>query len=774
VFDAAWLLVAIELNGALVSKGAQAALNDHHCAVEMQVMAPLLAPLLAPQIAAKMAPRAIPEQASKAKAWITDASHCSLDAAEGVLRIRLPQKMLAEKTLALSEPSGEMGIALLHDPALLAGLADYSAQPMPKAIPSMAFDVFLGSDLNGLGSVIAHGPWSASFLYQTPSQGPSTARLGTELFFENGAQLRAGDLRAERGPEQVFGEYRGLHLASRAQVLKGNGKAEALLPVQSPSRVQFLDRNGMAIYSSEMLPPGNYRVQGYAASAVPGFLQAQLIDVNGSVQLVSLPWTADRRLVLQGDTEWDLLAGYPRQLAAGLGSPPVIAAAVKHGLTASLTTGADLERAGHAYRGSLSATSSAIGGALATAALGQRCSHDGCDASWLAELRTSLGSRWHASLSAQQTADIVALTATPIAIPTAATIAAPVAAQVRSARLHVTGQLHPDIHGSVSLARTMQSGNATTNQGSRQIATIAASLRMAPTASVQLQARHHLLPTDASSWSGFVGVTLHFAKERTTISAQAIVPSPGSSSSAGMGMQAAYGGGALYGPQLSLAHQQGMQSRSDMYARYASPYGDASLRTDTFSDRASWSASTRLWVTAQGATLAPTGEDNLVIQRIGMSDVKLSHAGRDAQVSDAGGMAMFRKAPSWTDAIYAIDPASIPFGAQLSASRIRVPLAANRAYLIDYRHLWSQSRSWKMMDMDAMRAARIKGIVDRAGLKVFVSEDGYADLQSIDQLPLTIATERQGPWRCERIQDPAGEALLSQEIALQCVPHVAL
>lgn len=344
MLETAWLLLAIELNGAIVSKGAQAYLDAQRCAVESKVMAPLTANKTSRQASAH-APvkgRQPDAQDAYANAWVTDASRCTLDQAEGVMRIRLPQEMLAEKPLALSNSSGAMGLALLHDPALLAGNADYSAQPLPQPIPSLAFDVFAGSDLNGLGLVASRGPLSAALLHQKPSQGFGSTRASTELFFTGGAQLRFGDFRAERGAEQAFGEYRGVHFANKAQPLKADGKAEAMLAVQSPSRVQFLDRNGMAIYSSEMLPPGNYRVQGFAASAVPGFLQAQIIDVNGSVQLVTLPWTGDRRLLLQDETEWDVFAGYPRALAAGLTSPPVFAAKASRGLSSQLTAAAHI------------------------------------------------------------------------------------------------------------------------------------------------------------------------------------------------------------------------------------------------------------------------------------------------------------------------------------------------------------------------------------------------------------------------------------------------
>ena len=153
MLSAAWLLAAVELNGALISRGAQVQLTEKECRVEALAMAKSISPEHL---------RAHQHNAT----WSIPAAHCSLDESEGLLRIRLPQQALASRELVLGTASGTMSVALLHDAAVLARQPEFMAQPTAKTIPSAAVDFFAGSDLRGLGTVLAHGPWSLSALAQ--------------------------------------------------------------------------------------------------------------------------------------------------------------------------------------------------------------------------------------------------------------------------------------------------------------------------------------------------------------------------------------------------------------------------------------------------------------------------------------------------------------------------------------------------------------------------------------------------------------------------------
>lgn len=715
MLEAAWLLAAIELNGALISRGAGVQVTDRDCVVEARVIVPHLA---AAQRKAK----------GPADQWRTEAKYCSFHPAEGLLRIKLPQHYLAGKTLALGESSSKVSVALLHDPKLLSEHPEYAAQPSTKTIPAATVDLFLGSGLNGIGATLSDGPWLLQSLYQRPDQSDTVGRTTAEYFFLNGAQIRAGDFRTESGPEQRFGEYRGLLLTNRAAPLRGDGKAEATLAIASPSRVQFFDRNGVPVYSSEILAPGNYQVQGFGASTLPGFLEARLVDINGITQSVTLPWSADRRLLSDGQTEWELFSGKMRQTQGTLDRDLTYAARLRVGLHQNWTGGAYLLRNATSRQESLEINSRAIPNLIGTAALGQACQSNLCRPTWFIEARSTISRGLNLITSASQTAS-----------------SDPTHQQQRNALLGLAGALHPRANGTVQIAQSSTDGS-----GTQTAKTMSITLRLTPQASLQAQIRHQQTDGASSSWSGFVGMTLYFSKHKTSVSSYANLRSAdgGKTYERQLTTQANYGTGNLYGPQINLAHTHDRRSKSDGFLRYASPYGDASLHADTRSDRNNWSLSTRLWMTQEGTTLTPAGDDNLVIQKLGLPAIRMRHSGRDSQITGANGIVIFRKAPPWTDSTYIIDAKSMPFGANLATGRVRIPLAANRAYLVDYRGLWSSARAWRIVMPKENQIPDGLVLKDRFDRPVFSTPDGYVDLQSSDQLPLSAQMPNRPELQC--------------------------
>lgn len=747
MLETAWLLAAIELNGALISRGANAQLTDQHCAVEARVIAPALSEK--------------DRRAIQGEYWITDAQHCSFSDADGLLRIRLPQESLASKSLLLGENTSSMSVAMLHDPTVLSQQTETASQPSAQSIPSAAFDLFVGSRLRGLGTVLTHGPWSVQVLQQNAG-GTSALRGTAEYLFRNGAQIRLGDFRTDHGPEQSFGEYRGLLLTNRAAPLRGDGKAEAQLSIRSPSRVQFFDRNGLPIYSSEILPPGNYQIQGFGASTVPGFLEARIVDINGVTQSVSLPWSADRRLLSHSASEWELFAGHPRQLTTELTSPPLLSARVRHGLSQHLTVGLHAETLSEQHRFSFEASSRAMPSVIATAAVGHACDATHCQANWIGEARATLAKGLSALASVGNTTALVNDNTL---------------SSQRTAQLSISGAMTSALTASVHLA------NSRLADGPRQhTQTISASLRIDPQISLLFQARHHLLEKESSGWSGFIGVSVHFSKHHTSVASYANLRSLNqgskSSSDGSITTQANLSSPQLYGPQLNFSNTHDLNnnenSRNDLFARYASPYGDVSLRNDSVSHRTVWSGATRLWVTRETTTFAPMGEENLVIQKLGLGAVRIAHPGRDTQVSDEKGVALFKKAPSWTETIYAIDPRSIPFGFNLAASRVRIPLATNRAYVVDYRNLWSMAQSWRIAHMDSLKLPENVTATDRHGRKVFIAGDGFVDLQSADHLPLRLANRDGEAIECVATDSAVSPGLIAREVMLHCQRLLAL
>ncbi len=745
MLEAVWLLAAVEINGALVSRGANIQLSEHRCAVEAAMISPAVSP-------------AIAKQYRQGEHWVINPDYCSYHEADNLLRIQLPQEFLAAKGLTLGDPTGDLSIALLHDPGILSQRPEFASQPTPRPLASAAFDLFLGSGLRGLGATLAQGPWSMQFLNQRSAGAQRLDRATAEYFSATGGQIRIGDFRTDYGAEQTFGEFRGLFITNRAAPLRGYGKAEANLAIRSPSRVQFFDRHGVAIYSSEILAPGNYQIQGYGASTVPGFLEARLIDTNGVTQSITLPWSADRKLLSHQQLQWEVFTGEPRVITGQLAPPPLHFAQVRYGASQNITAGLSAEWLGSDRRWALETSSRAIPNLIATAAAGQTClSSVSCASSWLSEFRATLGRRFHALASVGRSIPLI----TP---PTAGAQNAFTSRETLTAQLHLTGAISPRASGSVHLAST-QSGVSP----AQQIKTLAASIRLGPSQTLQLQARHHLLATEPAGWSGFVGLTFYFEKLGTAVGTYANFSANNSANTGrpGLTLQASRSTPGLYGPSIHIAHTEASETQSNAFMRYTSPYGDASLRADTQTDRAAWSAATRLWVTPLATTLAPAGDDNLVIQQVGLSSIKIRQPGRDVQTTNQEGLAIFKKAPAWTDSRYALDPKSIPFGFNIAAHQVRIPLAANRAYFIDFKGLWSRTQNWRIIDFPAFNFQEPILARDRFNRPIFIGGDGFVDLQSTDNLPISILRSSSETLICHLVPEQSARQLQDQE-NLEC------
>ncbi len=714
MIEAAWLLAAIELNGAFISRGAMAALTETQCAVEFQAIAPSLSNAA--------------QKTRQGDYWVTSAHDCSYDESNALLRIRLSQDSLASKTLTLSESSGDLSIALLHSPEKLSERDEFASQPAPTPIPSAAFDLFAGSSLKGLGAVFAAGPWSLQGLRQDPKSGLSNERITAEYFFMNGAHIRIGDFRTDYGVEQSFGEFRGISLTNRAAPLRGDGKAQGQLAIENPSRVQFFDRNGMAVYSSEILPPGNYQIQGYGASTIPGFLEARLIDVNGNTQSIAIAWSADRRLMSAGQTEWDFFSGYARENQNLLSARKTYAGRMRYGLTQQITGGLHAESQGTNRRWAIEASSRHLPSMIGTAALGQSCAGQICGATWLLEGRADLHKK----------AFLIASIGRSLS-------RAPQPRLAQIAQLSLSGAWSAKLSSSLHLSTEHpQNGAAQHSQ------TLSASLRLSPWASLQLQARHQVLASQGSNWLATLGIAIAFPNSNSSASGylQQRSATTNQRASTDYTVQVSKNSPLAYGPQISLAHTQGQLARSDAFGRYASRYGDASARTDSLSNRLDWSTSTRLWVTSHAISFAPTGEHNLVIHELGLPDVRIAHAGSESQLTDAQGRAVFRKSPAWTDSRYLIDNKTVPFGINMGISSVKIPLAMHRAYVVDYRALWSSAQSWQIANMQSLGDLQALRLTDRHGRPVYLTADGYVDVQSSDQLPLTAKPMQGGPLGC--------------------------
>ena len=735
MLESLWILAAVEINGAITSHAANTRLDEHTCAVEYSAVS-----------------HAIAKQKPPADGiWRTDPANCQFLASDGMLRIRLPQRHLASSPLKLGELADGASIHVLHTPDTLSTRPAYAGQPDIRSIPSAAVDVFAGSNLRGAGAVLASGPYAVHALRQTLTSATPYRRASAEYLSAAGGMLRLGDFRTDRGPAQALGEYRGIVLTNRASPLRGDGRVEALMHVENPSRVQFFDQSGRQIYSSDMLAPGNYQVQGAGASTVPGFLEARLVNTQGVAQSIFLPWSADRRLLSQNQIEWEVFSGRPRTLGAGLLPRQNSAARLRIGLHAHTTAALHAGHDGRNRDAAVEFNSRWVPGVTTTVAFGQSCSPpEGCGPGWLLEGRAVIQRGLHLAAAVTQGA----MDSMP--------------GSVNSFFVTAQTAIHQRLTVSLNLAARRETSGIR-----HQTQHLSAQIRLRPNLSLHLSARQQRLDGERpQSWQGFAHVVMHFDAGRSLLSSS-MGWSPSTSAPRRHLIQAQTGSGQIYGSHVGLSHGLDGHSASDATIRHAAPMGDLSLRASNASQDLAWAGASRLWIMRDRFHLGPAGDDNLVIQRLGLPDVRISQQGRDSQITDRGGDAVFRKASAWTDVSYAIDPASVPMGITLSGGQTRVPLAANRAYLVDHQSRWARQLVWRILQHRDQAQFPMEG-TDRHGRHVFIDADGFVDLQSQEQLPINIR-DRHGQMLACLPLDTAHQRNMSGtlETPLRCMAALA-
>lgn len=734
MLELVWLLAAVEINGVLASKGAQVAITDAQCLVERSVLAG----------------RISEETLSKAKdeKFLSFAKkQCVFREDLNLIELTLSEKELAHRKLVLSEGSTLASVSLLHDPKSLASSSEFAAQPFTTTLPAAAFDLFAGSRFLGLGSTITKGPWSLQTLSQKPDQATALNRITAEYFFKDGAQIRVGDFRAARGPEQQLTESFGLFFTNRASALRGDGKAESELSITSPSRVYFFDQYGSQIYSSELLTPGNYQVQGYGANTMPGFLEARLVDTHGNTRSVLLAWSADRRLLAAGQMQWEGFFAKIRSPITQTLQAQSASAAIRYGVSPHLTAALYADHAPHGWRLMSEASSRKIPRLIATAAAGVMHTGNSFMNQWLLEARTTMATRATLTAGLAKTTDSSAMD-----------LGSP--AGLKTAYLNLAGNISDRFTAIAALSH--QSTEAKPNERSAIVST---RYQFAPSLSLSAQARH-TWSNDKQSWSALIGLSLSFAAQKThaNTSLHARSPSAASDSEIYRSAQIHRQSDGPYGPQWSVAHTDDRLGRTDAFFRYATAQGDLSLRTDTVSQLATWSASTRLWVSQGRLIQSPTGDENLVIQNIGLSDIRVIHRAKDAEVSGDDGHLVFRRAPIWTETTYTLDAKTIPFGMNIAATKVRIPLASNRVYHVDYSPLWSRLRTWRI-PQETLKDLGADLALTHTGKNAYFNADGYVDLQSKEDLPIRITPRSGLAFICDA---PKVLSLADAEVRLIC------
>ncbi len=751
MLELAWLLAAIELNGAVISRADRYALTEASCVIDSKPLVNALS-------------KEGQTRHQQGSMLVFERGQCEFDPAETLIRLRLPLDSLASRRIQFGSNPSLMSIALLHDRSRLQTHPDYQSQPAAENIPAAAFDLFLGSGLHGAGVTFSRGPSLLRWDTQRTLDGQRFSRATADHLFADGASVQMGDIRTTVGVEQQFAELRGLMLTNRALILRGEGKAEATLRVPTPARIQFYDRQGTAIYASEILTPGNYQIQGYGASTIPGFIEARLIDINGQTQRIFIPWSADRRLLPARTPEWEIAFGHPRDLTGRLSTTDVIAARLHYGLSHQQTIGLRVDRISDQTRVMSELSTRALLGVIGTVAAGKACAEKRCTDLWLIETRAALGRRSQLIASHGQL-----ITATlPPALPPTVSSLRPLQQQVTS-QLSVSGALNA--RTSAALTLSMIQAAAQSRQMTQQLSI---NFRIAPRAHLQAQLRSDALPGSPSRWFGALGISFDLPGRQNVVNTTIGIrgqPTPNESRHV-VTTEMTAGRPDPSKPTLSLSQVQDRQERTQAFFRYPSHYGDFSIRADSLTQTTAWSASTRLWVTPKGLGFGRAGEDNLVIQDLGIPAVKIHQAGRGMQVTDEKGIAMFRQVPPWTEARFTLDPKTIPFGVNLASSQIRIPMASHRAYFVSSRAMVTEAQVWRISNPDMIGLDNYRIALDRHQRRIFITPDGYVDLHSSDGLPILIQSAT-GHWvQCdlpsEKRHDPHAISQTRSERLLQC------
>ena len=739
MLELAWLLAAIELNGAVISRADRYALTEANCVIDSK---PLVAALS----------KEGQTQHQRGSMLVFERDQCEFDPVETLIRLRLPLDSLASRRIQFGSNPSLMSIALLHDRSRLQTHPDYQSQPAAENIPAAAFDLFLGSGLHGAGVTLSQGPSLLRWDTQRTRDGQRFTRATADHLFSDGAFIQVGDIRTTLGAEQQFAELRGLMLTNRAPILRGEGKAEATLRVPTPARIQFYDRQGTAIYASEILTPGNYQIQGYGASTIPGFIEARLIDMNGQTQRIFIPWSADRRLLPAGTPEWEVAFGRPRELTGRLDDGDVIAARLHYGLSHQQTIGLRADRVSHQTRLISELSSRALLGVIGTVAAGKACAEQGCKDLWLIETRAALGRR----------SQLIASHGQLIA-------ASPASQQQVTSQLSISGAFNPRTSAALTLSRIQAA-----DQPRQMNQQLSINFRIAPRAHLQAQLRSDMGPGASSRWFGTLGLSFDLPGRQSVVNTSVgLRGQPTANESRHVvTTEITAGRPDPSQPTLSLSQVQDRQERTQAFFRYPSHYGDLSIRADSLTQTTAWSASTRLWVTPKGLGFGRAGEDNLVIQDLGIPSVKIHQAGRGMQVTDKKGIAMFRQVPPWTEARFTLDPKTIPFGVNLASSQIRIPMASHRAYFVSSRAMVTEAQVWRLSNPDMIGLENYRIALDRHQRRIFITSDGYVDLHSSDGLPILIQSAT-GHWvQCdltpEKRHDPHARSQAGLERLLQC------
>jgi hypothetical protein len=706
-------LLAIDLNGQQVSRGTLVHTSPGRCLVQVDALETHLASPTLPVIT----------HDGERLFHLTPPAHCTRDDTQGRLQVSLPAHWLKEQALRLSSARQPDPLALLLGPR---------EDDSPTEITSLtAAHLDLIADRHRQQWALGAAHQGLQFLMTDSPQDRQAARATLDWLWPSGGALRIGDQVVREGPDQRPRTLRGVSASSRLQVLRPHGSGQGQVVLDAPARLQFFDTQGQPLFSTGLLPSGRYRLEGLGAPILPGLLAVRVEGLSGQTETLLLPWVASPLLLGPGATHWDLWMGEIREGASDTESPIHAERPLQiEGLWARGMSLHETVRSGWGYgtdqtvRGFLGITSQRWPRILASGDLGFLCMHARCttpvglDISgqprtgvhWSGGLRYEAGSGLTTRLSvSQRLSQRTALTAQVSQ------------AQTRLGLLSLQTRLSPE----ASLQASLRSGSASLERPSQT--SIFLSL-------------HLSLPHRSSAQSNAPA-----ARARLSSSLQA---RHGQTSGAVSYQQPL--GPSASSPRMSATKAFGPGAREELRLQHQGHWGDLTLQARQPNGQPATidaSVASRLWVTPRGLHWGAVGDHNLVIHELGHPDLRVQ-LGRQTRKSNHEGLAAFGRTPAWTEAQFRLDAESIPFEMQWKTGQVRFATAARRAYWVDQRQHAEQLPEFRLRLPNNL-LARIRTIQTQRQRPVAFTPEGYLDMVSLAELPLTLTLDSGQTHTCD-------------------------
>ncbi|MFZ9313837.1 MAG: hypothetical protein ACO24G_01135, partial [Burkholderiaceae bacterium] len=297
-------LLAIELNGQQVSRGALVHAAPDLCLVQVEALEGHLAPAAVPMVTHE----------GESFFRLPAPAVCARDEARGQLQVNLPSAWIRPQTLRLSNIRPADPLPLL--------LGTKSAESPAPIMNLTAAHLDIVADRYRQQWAVGASHRGLQLLMTDSPQDQQPARATLDWLWPSGAALRIGDQVTREGPEQRPRSLRGLSLTSRLQVLRPQGSGQGQVALDAPARLQFFDTQGQPLFSTGLLPAGRYRLEGLGAPTLPGLLTVRVEGLSGQTETLLLPWVASPLLLAEGATHWDLWIGKPSEDTANIGAGP--------------------------------------------------------------------------------------------------------------------------------------------------------------------------------------------------------------------------------------------------------------------------------------------------------------------------------------------------------------------------------------------------------------------------------------------------------------------